>query len=588
MRKNALINAALEELKKVQTEHPLISTGVLMAAGSLGGPIGRGLSTAVTAGNIANTLRDKQPISAAGQMAAATLPYTKLNPLLSMGAGMGAELGGNYLQNEYNKKYNADHAEPRFEHAASHGGIRMLRTKVAHPAAALIPLAGGLAKHVIAPAAISALTTGAGNLLSNQKFTEGMGPAALIGGASGAVSGGLGHLMRGGAAAPPMETTPKVAFYYNMKAAKQRIKYADETLPARIGSSDDELWNKALEAANEGTSIRNLGPYQAAGTLGGLAGGGLIGAGAGALSGDAGHGAGIGAGVGGGSILGASLGMHGAGGLAALLGGGQDTQLLAKSLGLAGGGLAGGVGGGMLGHHLTKSEEKRSMYHPNPVALAFMQRMNQVRLYKQAGGPVADFVRDNPSKMPPPEMLGEGLPHVDSSGQQILPGMENSEGIMGHLGKAKDDAVDWLGGDRKLQALGGRAGTHGLRALGAGGAGAVLGGLGGLALGDTGAGVGAGAGAGLGGGLGYGAGDILGALLHLKGVNMAPSTRSALRYGGGALGGVAGGGLGYMVGNKGHDKESSYHPRILLSGLTNAVRAGGQRMLPESFPTRTR
>jgi hypothetical protein len=62
----------------------------------------------------------------------------------------------------------------------------------------------------------------------------------------------------------------------------------------------------------------------------------------------------------------------------------------------------------------------------------------------------------------------------------------------------------------------------------------------------------------------------------------------ALRYGGGALGGLAGGGLGYMAGKKDHEKESSYQPRLLLSGLTNAVRAGGQRMLPESFPTRTR
>jgi hypothetical protein len=502
MRKNAIINEALDKLNEVQQQHPLISTGVLMGANLLG-PIGRGLSTAVTAGNIANTLRAGQPISATGQIVSSALPYTKVNPMLGMGIGMGAQMGGDFLQN----KYNAAHAEPRFEHAASRGGTRMSRQNIKLAAFPLVAAALPLLKSMGTQAVIGAGMTGLSNAMNKQPITEGMGSAAAMGGASGAMFHGAGKLMGGGAPAAkpdvPPEVTPKVAFYYNMKAAQQRINFA----AGRVNTT-----------------------------------------------------------------------------------------------------------GGFHEQHSPKNREKQSMYHPNPVALALMQRMNLIKLALEFPDPSVAASLHPGGFIGPPELGSTPAEKWTASAKSMKdnpfydkpeyadqkePGMlkklfgggaDTPTGVHEdpEIGSSLGDKLEGFGNSSIGRSLGRHGTSTGLRALGGAGIGALGGGLAGAALGDVGGGLGAGIGAGAGAGLGSGAGDILATLLRLKGVNGGPGMAQALRYGGGALGGAAGGGLGYMVGKKDHEKESSYQPRLLLSGLTNAVRAGGRRMLPESFPTWTR
>ena len=156
-------------------------------------------------------------------------------------------------------------------------------------------------------------------------------------------------------------------------------------------------------------------------------------------------------------------------------------------------------------------------------------------------------------------------------------------GAVGITGAEKDKMLAGTASGKLDQALAGdalgQAGVHG----------AIGGGLGGVA----GAGLGAmsghpirggmmGAGAGLGGTLGYHGGNLLSLLAKSKGYN-APHMTEALRGAGAGLGGLAGAGIGY--GLSPDEKQSSYQPRLLLSSLTNAVRAGGQHVLPGSFPT---
>lgn len=592
MRKNAIINDVLDKLNEVQTKHPLISTGVLLGSNLLG-PLGRGLSTAVTAGNIANTLRARQPISAAGQMTSAVMPYTKVNPMLGMGIGMGAQIGGDILQN----KYNAAHAEPSFEHAASHGGLRMSRTKMAHPA---LMAAMPLLKSVGLQAGLGAGMQGISNLMNKQPVTEGMGGAAAMGGASGAMTHGAGKLMGDGAPAVPPEATPKVAFYYNMKAARQRIKYA--ALMA------DEL-NRQL---NDDLSLQNMASDHAMLAGIGAGGGGLVGAGVGALTGNTGRGAAIGTGIGGGAGLGSALGMHGAGGLTALFGGSPEAQITAKALGYGLGGLGGAIGGGMLGHHLTKDKEKRSMYHPNPVALALMQRLGQVRLYKQAGktGHSALMSRavshdtNDPDTVqfaskPGSPLMNKAIgydPHAAqvASGADAIPagGASGADAIAAAVaagqppGSHGDNALQMpqdllgealMGGEYSSKMPSRLKPSLMHPALGAAGGGAIgaltSGGPGGAALGA----------------LGGGAGQIATEALARRLFGLSPGLSKGLGYAGAGLGGLAGGLTAKSLSGDASDEKRSYYkyagqPRLLLSGLTNAVRTGGQRVLPESFP----
>lgn len=140
-------------------------------------------------------------------------------------------------------------------------------------------------------------------------------------------------------------------------------------------------------------------------------------------------------------------------------------------------------------------------------------------------------------------------------------------------------------GDKLHEATsGGALGGAGMQALTGGGIGGLAG-LGvGAAAGKPGMGAAMGGLGGLGGTAGYHGGNLLSLLLKSKGID-APYMTQGLRGAGAGLGAGAGAGLGYAMTR---DKEGSYQPRLLLSSLTNAARAGGQRMLPGPFPTAVR
>lgn len=186
----------------------------------------------------------------------------------------------------------------------------------------------------------------------------------------------------------------------------------------------------------------------------------------------------------------------------------------------------------------------------------------------------------------PADASGAGM---YSSGQRDiseLPGVGSGfgGGIRGHIaaipervesmyGSAKDKANELIGklyGSHQgpdLHATPSLGGVGGNIAM-AGGGGALTGlGLGAL-LGDPAGGAGAGAGAGVGGALGRGGGQLLASILRSRGYD---GMANALVHGGTAAGAGIGGGLGYMATHKKHEKESSYHPHMLLYSLTKAA-----------------
>lgn len=140
-------------------------------------------------------------------------------------------------------------------------------------------------------------------------------------------------------------------------------------------------------------------------------------------------------------------------------------------------------------------------------------------------------------------------------------------------------------GKRDLESAttGNRLGSMGLTGLAGGGIGAAVGGGVGALSGKPITGAMTGGGAGLGGTLGFQGGNLLRLLLKSKGYDVP---ESAMQYAGAGLGGLGGAGLGYALSPE--EKRSNYHPRLLLSSLTNAARAGGQHMLPGPFPTAIR
>lgn len=219
----------------------------------------------------------------------------------------------------------------------------------------------------------------------------------------------------------------------------------------------------------------------------------------------------------------------------------------------------------------TRSWEKQSMYrHPLYGSHQYVSHLGLGGLMtKLALAP--DDPRYNPREGDAASMatLGSG-PRPDVEGQAERQGrlmMMRERGKT--LGKDEDPGMFGVNNPtaQSLMGLGGST-------LMGGGAGAALGGLGGAVLGDTATGAATGAGAGMGGVLGHAGGKALAALLRAKGYGgNSQLIENALGAGGAALGGLGGGGLGYAAS---HKKESSYHPRVLLSSLTNAVRTGGQ------------
>jgi hypothetical protein len=288
--------------------------------------------------------------------------------------------------------------------------------------------------------------------------------------------------------------------------------------------------------------------------------------------------------------------MHGSAALARALGASPESEVLAKGLGYAGGGLGGLVGGGMLGHHLTKDkEEKQSMYHPNPVALAFMQRLNQVRLHKQAGEFGSPLMNRAVGHEPPKaEQVASGADALEAGIEMGRPtsGLgrtagdvgDKLTGVAGDVGQIPQDLLGQalMGGEYSSKMPSHLKPSLMHPALGAAGGGAIgaatSGGPGGAALGA----------------LGGGAGQIATEALARRLLGLSPGLSKGLGYAGAGLGGLGGGLAAKALSKDDKDEKRSYYkradgyqPRLLLSGLTNAVRAGGQRMLPESFPAWT-
>lgn len=353
MKKKAIIGEALDKYTELQNEHPMATMGV-----SLAGSLVPGFNTAMELPNIAQELRHNRPFSALGRTGAAALGVIPgLHPAMQIAGSIGSSMGGEALQQK------ADAAK-----LAADGGNDMdfQQEKKAFAAALAMP-----AIKALGGAALSGAASTGGAMLAQK---------------------GLDKINKPASAAPPPEPKTVSASYkragtfddaspFQLSGApkpepgaleqlagakQQELPMGDSLGNSRLGLAKDKLTGLGSSIKDELSRFSHgsydspgmaMGGEMGSGAAAGVGLGGLGALGGGLIGGK--HGAGIGGGAGLGAGIGAGLGSAGGIGLAALLG----KPELSRALSMGGGGvggLAGAVGGGALGHHMTKADHEKA------------------------------------------------------------------------------------------------------------------------------------------------------------------------------------------------------------------------------------